>query len=613
MENTGAEKYQWDLSVFYTGIADPNIDNDLKKLTEIAAQFKSDYYGRLHEALGAALQGYSNIMILEYKILTYLFLLNSLDLGNDAVKARQADAEKIISNLQGEYLTFFEIELLNLDLHILDALYEKDPIVKRHKPWVEYARLFKPHILTEEVESALTKRSSFGSYAWTQFFHEFEADLEFEWKNEKKNLESMLHLLSESKDHDERAHILKVINEGCGGMFAKYSAQNLYMVVGAKAVESKERGYKNPMQVRNMENQIPENVVTALHNAVLKIAGPLTKRFYRLKAAHLGLRTLKWSDRNARMPFVDNTNIPFDQALDLVLEAYKNFSPTLSMLINGFIANKRIDAPNHKGKRGGAFSSSTILQSGPVSFTFMNYFGSNRDVMTLAHELGHSVHSMLAGQEQGVLMSSYPMAYAETASIFGELTAFHFLKKRLAEKGDVKAELAFIMGKIDDTINTVVRQIGFSNFERRLHGMDAAFTSWNEPKKLSVNEINSLWLETLKPLYGEEGEIFTYENTEHLWTYVSHFRSPFYVYSYAFGELLTRSIYAKQEKFGDKFEPLYLDLLKAGMTKNVIELLKPLDLDPTDENFWIDGITMGLGQLLDEAEELSKQIGIIIG
>jgi oligoendopeptidase F len=191
------------------------------------------------------------------------------------------------------------------------------------------------------------------------------------------------------------------------------------------------------------------------------------------------------------------------------------------------------------------------------------------------------------------------------------MTTFTFLKKRLADAGDIRSLLALIMSKIDSAINTVVRQIGFSNFERRLHGMDASYSKWTPPAKLSVENLDKIWLETAKELYGEEGEIFTYENTEHLWAYISHFHGPFYVYAYAFGELLTQSLYAQRQRLGAKFEPLYLDLLRSGATKNVIELLAPFGLDPTSEAFWNEGIAISLGALIDEAEELSRAMGVI--
>jgi len=377
-------------------------------------------------------------------------------------------------------------------------------------------------------------------------------------------------------------------------------------------VEDKERGYAHPMTVRNMSNRIPDAVVDVLHNAVTTLGGSLTRRYYKLKARHLGLSVLRWSDRNAPMPFADTTVIPFDEAADIVTTSYESFSPTLTTIVRSFFADRRIDAPVVKEKRHGAFNSSHVLPGGkPVSFTLMNYLGGNNDVMTLAHELGHGVHGILAGEAQGPLMFHAPIAYCETASVFGEMTTFSYLKGRLTRAGDTKSLLALIMAKIDATINTVVRQIGFSNFERRLHGMNESYTKWEEARKRSVEELDALWLATAQELYGPEGEVFTYENCSHLWSYIPHFHSPFYVYGYAFGELLTQSLFAARERLGTRFEPLYLELLRSGSTKNVVELLAPFGLDARSEAFWRDGITVSLGALLEEAEEMSRAMGVI--
>jgi oligoendopeptidase F len=419
----------------------------------------------------------------------------------------------------------------------------------------------------------------------------------------------MLDIHTTSKDADERAEAQRSINNGLGGYFGKYSAQTLYVIVGKGAVEQKERHYRHPMEARNKENRIPDVVVDALHSSVTHVAAPLARRYYRLKAELLGRKTLRWCDRNAPLPFTDTTVVPFEQAMSTVLAAYGSFSPTLTGIIQGFIQARQIDAPATDGKRGGAFNYSSVLPGKqPHSFTFLNYLGSNHDVMTLAHELGHGVHGILAGEAQGVLMYHPPIAYCETASVFGEMTTFSFVKKNLAESGDRTALLALLTQKIEAMLNTVVRQIGFSNFERRMHGMDASYTEWKEPSKLSVAELDELWMTTAKELYGEEGEVFTYEDANHLWAYVSHFHRPFYVYGYAFGELLTQSLYAQRERLGDRFEPLYLDLLRSGATKDVVELLQPFGLDPMDETFWAQGIRVSLEEMIAEAEKLAAEV-----
>ena len=614
MEKTieSAELIRWDLSILYTDINDPRLDADLSELTAMAKHFSETYKGKLGELLGGAIKDYSEIEMLSGKINSYLFLRESTDLTNAAIKAKHAAFQRELSAIRGEHLTFFELELVQLSDETLKTFYERDAVVSKHRPWIEHIRTFKRHFLSEPVESALVKRSPFDSSAWADFFDEVEADLNFQFRGGTKNLTEMMHLIAESKDSAERAEALQTVNSGLAGPFAKYSAQTLYMVAGLKAVEDKERGYAHPMDLRNKANRIPDSVVNVLHNAVTTLGGTLTRRYYKLKARHLGLGVMRWSDRNAPMPFADTTMIPFDEAAAIVKGSYESFSPTLTSLVKSFSADRRIDVPVAKEKRSGAFNSSHVLPGGkPVSFTLMNYLGSNRDVMTLAHELGHGVHGILAGEAQGPLMFHAPIAYCETASVFGEMTTFTFLKERLIRAGDKQSLLSLIMAKIDSTINTVVRQIGFSNFERRLHGMDETYTTWSEPKKHSVEELDAIWLKTAQELYGKEGEIFTYENSEHLWAYIPHFHSPFYVYGYAFGELLTQSLYAQRQRLGAKFEPLYLDLLRSGATKDVVELLAPFGLDARNEAFWKDGIAVSLGGLIEEAEELSRGMGVI--
>ena len=609
IENTN--DVRWDLGILYSDITDPQLDSDLRELAARAKHFSSAYKGKLAESLGAAIKDYAELEMLEGKVGSYVFLLESTDLVNEAIKAKRAAFQREMSSIRGEHLTFFELELVELEAGRLKSLYETDPVVAKHRPWIEHIRVFKSHFLSEPVESALMKRSPFDSGAWSEFFDEAEADLVFHFDGAEKNLTEMTHLLAESKDADERARALKCINDGLRGPFAKYSAQTLYVVAGSKAVEDKERGYKHPMDFRNKASRIPDSVVDVLHETVTSIGGPLTRRYYKLKAKHLGLPRLRWSDRNAPMPFADTTVVPFGEASDIVTGAYAGFSPTLARIVKSFFVERRIDAPATKEKRHGAFNSSRVLPGGvPVSFTLLNYLGSNRDVMTLAHELGHGVHGILAGEAQGPLMFHAPIAYCETASVFGEMTTFSFLKDRLARTGDTKSLLALLMSKIDSAINTVVRQISFSNFERRLHGIDETYRTWAAPAKLSAQKLSAIWLKTTQELYGEEGEIFTYENADHLWAYISHFHSPFYVYAYAFGELLTQSLYAQRDRLGAKFEPLYLDLLRSGSTKNVVELLAPFGLDPMSAAFWADGIKTSLETLIEEAEQLSRAIGV---
>src|SRR4029077_4004457 len=312
--------------------------------------FSLTYKGKLAELLGAAIGDYSEIEMLSGKITSYLFLRESTDLTNAAIKAKHAGFQRELSAIRGEHLTFFELELVQLGDNTLNAFYERDPVVSKHRPWIEHLRTFKRHFLTEPVESALVKRSPFDSSSWSDFFDEVEADLNFEFRGGVKNLTEMMHLIAESKDAAERAEALQCVNGGLAGPFAKYAAQTLYMVAGLKAVEDKERGYAHPMDLRNKANRIPDSVVNVLHNAVTALGGSLTRRYYKLKARHLGLPVLRWSDRNAPMPFADTTMIPFDEAAGIVKSSYESFSPTLTALVKSFFTHRRIELPVEKKK-----------------------------------------------------------------------------------------------------------------------------------------------------------------------------------------------------------------------------------------------------------------------
>jgi oligoendopeptidase F len=597
---TGAEGVRWDLTTLYKGIDDPKLAADLDETVKGCQAFSKAYRGKLGSKLGDALRAYADIASRSGKLGVYLFLSKSVDLSNAKLNAKRAEVDRVMNDASGEHLTFFMLELVELPDGDIKRQAKDDAFVAKHLPWIEQARRFKPHLLSEPVEGALTKREGFGPGAWSDFFDEVEADLRFPLGKEMVTLTEMLHVVNDDPSPARRAKALKALNDGLGGPFVKYAAQTLWQTAGSSALEDKERGYKHPMQGRNMGNRIPDKVVEALHTAVTDVAGPLARRWYRLKAKLLGMKRLRWSDRNAHLPFEDKSLVPFHVAQhEIVLPAYRSFSPTLAKLIEGMIADRCIDAPAGPNRESGAYCYSMVLPDGKsVSYNFLNYKGSKRDVMTIAHEEGHAVHGLLAGQAQGILQQHAPMAYAETASVFGEMTTFNFLRDRMA-KDDPEAALALVAGKIDDMLNTVVRQISFSNFERALHGAG---------KKLAPSDLDAIWMDVTRKMYGKDGDVFDYEDMSHLWAYVSHFHRPFYVYSYAFGELLTQSLYAKKDEYGKTFEPLYLDLLRAGSTKDAVGLLKPFGLDPTDPKFFADGIRGSLGRLVAEAERLAKKI-----
>lgn len=602
----GAENVRWNLNCFYKDIDDPRLDADVQQVCDMIKNFYAVYKGQLSTKLGSALTDYCVIYIMLNKIFSFLFLKTSLDVTDSAVSSKLNDIKTVLGAFQSEYLIFFDFEVVALDDKTINHLIQTDKVVAKHRMMIDKMRRDKPHMLSEEVEAALAKRSVFGPVTWSEFFEVMEANLKIDFRGKRRTIGEMSHLIEIHRNANIRAKALKKLNDELGGIFTDYSAQTLNLIVSNKAVEDKERNYLNPMSVRNKSNDVSDIAVDTLHLAVDIFASPLVKRYYRLKSLLLGVSTLRWSDRNAAIPCLNSKDniLLFDQAFDMVVRAYRIFSPTLSSLISNMMTERRIDALEAPNKHSGAFNYSVIIPGyRPMSFTLMNYRGKSRDMMTLAHELGHAVHGLLAGEAQGPLMAHAPMAFAETASTFGEMLVFNHLKARMADTGDKKKVLKLLMERINETINTTVRQIGFSNFERRLHGAKR----W-----LSAEEIDAISMETTQALYGREGEVFTYENTSHLWSTVSHFHRPFYVYCYAFADLISYGLYAQREVLGPAFEPLYLDFLRAGGSKSTQDLLGPFGLNPEDPDFWARSIKISLEALIVEAEKLCWELGFAI-
>lgn len=601
-EALGTDTVRWDLSQLYRGIDDPSLAADVDTAERIAKAFRQVFKGKLKTKLGDALGAYAAYRMSVSKPMEYVGLLHTVSLDNAAVSAKKEELGERLSRVSGDYTAFFEIEVARLSAKDVERQ-KNHPAVARHMPFIQDARRLRRHFLKTDVEEALEKRAATGANRyWSARMDEEVSELRFPFRGEQKTEGEMFHLLSTEKDADTRAEVLRTINDTYKQTrFDHFSAYVLNAIVSDKRTEDRERGFESPMAERNLHNKVTSKMVDALHEAVRSHAVPLAKRYYKLKALLLGIPRLRWSDRNAPLPFADDTAIPYAEGLAIVTSSFRSFSPTLADIIEKRIVPKRwIDAPHHPAKLSGAFNSSTVLVGNvAVSRTLVNYLGSARDVMTLAHELGHAVHGILAGEAQGPLMMHAPMAYAETASTFGEMTVFEAMRARTAGSPREK-RLALVAGKIDDILNTVVRQISFSVFEQKTHGAG---------KYLSRDALSRFWMETTEEFYGKDGEAFLHQDMDALWSYITHFHSPFYVYAYAFGDLLTASLFARRQEYGERFEPLYLDMLRAGGTKNVRELFAPFGLNPEHPDFWKQGIEAGLGALVKEAEQLAKELG----
>jgi oligoendopeptidase F len=567
---------------------------------QLAEQFDERHRGTLAQTLGAALTAQARISELVDKLMVYLFLQRSTDAANGTIQQRIGKVQEAWSQAEADHLTFFEHELAAMPEEAYAALLGRDPVVQRHRSMLDHMRETARYLLTEPVERALTLRSPFGPSEWSDYAEEWEAELSFELERQPTSLPEILHVINNDADGDRRARALEVFSKGITEQrFDRFSARTLNVTLGAKAVEDRERGYATPMSARNIGNRVDDATVEALHEAVADVGAAQCRRYYRLLSRHLVIAPLRWSDRNAPLPFQDTRTVPWSECVETVLQAYGSFSPTLRGHVASMLDRRWVDAPPYKGKVGGAFNYSVCLPGGDVrAYNFLNYMGSTRDVMTVAHELGHGVHGLLAGAAQGPLLFRAPMVYAETASIFGEMTTFDYV---LANAESDQQRLALLMGKANDFLNSVVRQISFSNFERQIHAR-------RRDGKLTVEELNEVWMGVTRAFYGDDGDLFTYDNTHNLWAYVSHFLRPFYVYAYAFGELFTQSLFAIREQFGVEFEPMYLELLRAGGTKSAVELMKPFGLDPTSPAFWQNGVTGSVTRWLDEAERITDAL-----
>lgn len=595
----------WDLSVLYKEPNDPQIDKDLDAAINLITNFKN-FKGKLDTKLNEAISEYIKIDQILHKLIAYFQLQIHTHANDEKLKQKYSIINEKISKATAENMVFFDIEIGDLDEKLYTSQIEAHSILQEHKPMLDHIRKLKEYQLSESVEEALAKRSPFITEEWGDLLDEMDATLKYDYDGKKYSFMEILNIINENPDDNKRFEALKVFNNTLNNSgYAKLRARALNVVLGVKAVNDNDRGFKKPISARNLSNKIDDETVKALHETVLKEGTKYSKKYYKLLAKILKKDKLLWSDRNAPLPFRTETKIKWEDAIFIVKEAYQSFSPTLRDLIENKIEKQNlIDVPIYEGKTGGAFNYSLVIPDNnnpkgkPVTFTFLNYLGTNNDVMTLAHELGHGVHGLLAGEEQGVLQFHPPMAYAETASIFGENITFNYLYSKL---NDDKEKLVLLMEKINGFINSVIRQISFSNFELRIHQQR------REKGKLTIEDFNSIWMSVTKEMYGEDGEIFTYKNMDYLWAYVSHFMRPFYVYSYAFGELFTHSLYSIKDKYSN-FEEKYLNLLKAGGTKTAKELMAPFELNPSDKNFWINGMEVSIKKWLDEAEVIINKI-----
>ena len=582
----------WDLSDLYTAPDAAELSRDMDWLEGACASFATDYEGKL-AALDAGgmldcIHRFEKIEGVAGRIMSYAGLRYYQNTIDGARAKFMSDCQDKITGFTTP-LVFFSLEFNRIEDEAYTALFTANPDIARYKPVFDRMRAMKPHQLSDELERFLHDNSVVGATAWNKLFDETMAGLEFTvaGEDEALNLEATLNLLSEPERprREAAAHALADVF----GKNIKIFARVHNTLAKEKEVEDRWRKMPTPQTARHLENHVEPEVVEALRNAVVAAYPRLSHRYYALKARWMGLERLQVWDRNAPLPIEEKKTVAWEDARDTVLTAYANFDPQMADIARPFFNKGWIDAGVKPGKAPGAFAHPTVTDVHP--YVMLNYLGKPRDVMTLAHELGHGVHQVLAAP-QGEMLSSTPLTLAETASVFGEMLTF---RKLLSQAKDQNERKTLLAGKVEDMINTVVRQIAFYDFECKLHAARRA-------GELTPEDINALWMSVQAESLGPVFDFMP--GYEAFWSYIPHFvHTPFYVYAYAFGDGLVNALYAAYEEGLPDFQAKYFDMLKAGGSKHHKELLAPFGLDASDPKFWDKGLSMIAG-MIDELEAM---------
>ncbi len=591
LQVTGAENIAWDLSDLYAGIDDPQIEADIRRADERADQLAAAYRGRLAaldaEEMRDALAEYEGIVEMAHKLGSYVQLLWSTDTANPRYGALLQKVNEWSSRLE-QKLVFFELEWTNAPADAAELLMNH-PVLAHYRHWLETVRRYRPHRLSEPEEKILSEKAVTGRDAWARFFSEVTSSMRFSFDGQELTQSGILAKLYDPA-RDVRQGAAQAFTDGLREKLPILTF--IFNTLAAdKASDDRLRSYPTWLSARNLSNEVSDDVVEALVGAVTT-RYDIVARYYHLKRELLGLDRLTDYDRYAPLPAAEG-NYQWDTAREMVLNAYGKFHPTVAGIAEQFFTRSWIDAAPRPGKRGGAFSAGTVPSVHP--YVLMNFTGSARDVMTLAHELGHGVHQYLS-REQGMLQAHTPLTTAEMASTFGEMLVFSDF---MAKEPDPKVQLAMIAHKIEDILSTVFRQIAMNRFEHGMH------TARREEGELSSERLSELWMTTQRAMFGDSLDLT--ENYAIWWSYIPHFlHYPGYVYAYAFGELLVLALFARYRQQGDSFTPRYLDVLRAGGSDWPEAILAPMGGDLTDPNFWKEGLGE-IEKLIAQAEALVHQ------
>jgi oligoendopeptidase F len=585
---------EWDLSALYSGLDDPAIKRDLDRTDADCLAFEQDYKGKLAAlaaapqggaALGEAVRRYEAISDRMGRLGSYAVLIHEGDTVDPARTKFYGDMQERMT-AASTHLLFFELELNRIDDAQLEAVLS-DPVLGHYRPWLEDVRRYRPYQLEDRVEQLFHEKSMTAYTAWNRQFDATIANLRFKVSGKTLAIEPTLNFMQD-RDGKKRKNAAQALAHTFKDNVAQF-ALILNTLAKDKEISDRWRGFADIADERHLSNRVEREVVDALVAAVRAAYPQLSHRYYALKAKWFGKKRLPQWDRNAPLPQAVTRTIGWAEAKDTVLTAYGAFSPKMATIAERFFAERWIDAPVRPGKAPGAFSHATTPSAHP--FVLLNYQGKPRDVMTLAHELGHGVHQVLAAPN-GALMAPTPLTLAETASVFGEMLTF---KKLLAGTRAGKERKAMLAAKVEDMINTVVRQIAFYTFERAVH-------TERKSGELTAERIGELWLDVQRESLGPAIELKP--GYETFWVYIPHFiHTPFYVYAYAFGDCLVNSLYAVYEHANEGFVERYLAMLSAGGTKPYAELLAPFGLNARDPAFWQGGLGV-IERMISELESL---------
>lgn len=579
----------WNLGDLYESPNSKKLRDDLSNLSIITKKFEKKYNNKVinssSEKLLKAIIELEKIDIKMDKIMSYAHLLVAEDGNNEKNKIFYQKMQEKITSIASS-LVFFSIQINQISDHNLNKLFSNRSLGV-YKNWILNLRKFKPYQLDIKTEKLLQEKSITSRSAWVRLFDDTIASLKFPFKGKELSSAEIFNYLSDKKELN-RKNSAKVVSKVLKSNIRVF-ATITNTLAKDKSINDNWRGLPNPVSSRNLSNVVEDEVVNALSDTVIENYSRVSHRYYKLKAKWLKKKHLMYWDRNAPIPFQSQSTFSWKEAKDIVINAYNDFDIRAGSIVEKFFDNSWIHAPVTSGKSPGAFAASTIPSVHP--YILVNYQGKARDVATLAHELGHGIHQYLAGKKQTYFNTSTPLTLAETASVFGEMLTFKSILKTTVKKNERKGLIA---NKVEDMINTVVRQIAFYEFEKQIHEK-------RKINELSVEEINSIWMEVQKNSLGPS--IKFEDDYKYFWSYIPHFiHSPFYVYAYAFGDCLVNSLYGVYETNSFKFEDKYINLLESGGNNSYDKLLKPFGLNPKNKNFWYKGIKV-IEDFIDQLED----------